>query len=587
MKLKIIIFFLAIGFAASVDAQNSALSMYQTPNDNAQGDIIIKTARASITTACTYFCVNRFGFTNNENGGYSGFQDSPDKGHCYIYSIWDASNNQTITAAYVGSGTVVENFGGEGTGLKSMNSTLGWTLGQWYSFATRRWDVGNHTYFGYWVRDISGDKWTHLVTMDYPVGGIYFNGTTYSFLEDWSSTGQNVRKMEIKDGFKRKTDGTWLPMTTYTYSINSGDAASGGRSYNYRTAYDAGLTGGGVYMQAGGSTAKTFTGLPPVSFNVNPGTSPANLAIAFTITSATTSSVSWNVPASSTPQFKYTIKVNGTQVASAIASEARSKSISASSGVTVEVILEDILGRTSSKTATVGGGSTVTTVKAFDSEETVGENGAAVNAIDNNNSTIWHTKWYNGIANLPHYITLDLGASYSITGLNYLPRQVGTNGMIKNYEIYVSTDNATWGSYVKTGTWVKSTGEKKVTFTAKTGRYVKLVAKSEVNGNQYTSAAEIKIVTTSGLKSSGLVTKEITPVNVMTSEPEIRGFQGNIYINAGEAINVKVYNLTGGLVLQKELSGGQQTIAIPNKGIYIVKAQNINKQVFTKKVYLE
>ena len=47
-----------------------------------------------------------------------------------------------------------------------------------------------------------------------------------------------------------------------------------------------------------------------------------------------------------------------------------------------------------------------------DSQELVGENGAATNAIDGTPATFWHTEWYQRTAPLPHTIVLDLGAGY-------------------------------------------------------------------------------------------------------------------------------------------------------------------------------
>ena len=50
---------------------------------------------------------------------------------------------------------------------------------------------------------------------------------------------------------------------------------------------------------------------------------------------------------------------------------------------------------------------------------------------------------------------LNMGASYSVSGLRYLPRQDGgsgaVNGRIGQYEVYVSTDGTNWGTAVATG----------------------------------------------------------------------------------------------------------------------------------------
>src|SRR5215471_8283699 len=134
-------------------------------------------------------------------------------------------------------------------------------------------------------------------------------------------------------------------------------------------------------------------------------------------------------------------------------------------------------------------------VVSVDSQELVGENGAATNAIDGNPATFWHTEWFQQTTPLPHTLVLDLGASYQVDGFRYLPRQDGgINGTIAGYEFYVSPDGTTWGTAVATGTLAADTTEKTVRFPAKTGRYVRLVAWAEIHGSPWTSAAELNIL---------------------------------------------------------------------------------------------
>ncbi len=72
-------------------------------------------------------------------------------------------------------------------------------------------------------------------------------------------------------------------------------------------------------------------------------------------------------------------------------------------------------------------------VVSFDSAETVGEDERAVNAIDGNPATIWHTEWAsttgddNDLAH-PHEIVVDLGASYDLGGYSegvFIPNTCG------------------------------------------------------------------------------------------------------------------------------------------------------------------
>jgi PKD repeat protein len=127
-----------------------------------------------------------------------------------------------------------------------------------------------------------------------------------------------------------------------------------------------------------------------------------------------------------------------------------------------------------------------------DSEETAGEDGAATNAFDGDPSTFWHTEWYNSDPSPPHEIWIDLGGIYEIDGFRYLPRQDGgINGTVSQYEFYISLDGINWGSPVAAGTFAKDTDEKEVLFPTATGRFIRLRALSEVNGNRWASMAEV------------------------------------------------------------------------------------------------
>jgi hypothetical protein len=88
-----------------------------------------------------------------------------------------------------------------------------------------------------------------------------------------------------------------------------------------------------------------------------------------------------------------------------------------------------------------------------------------------------------------------MAKEYKVTAFTYLSRQDGNqNGMVKSFELYLSTDGETWGSPVVTGQFKNTTSQQVATLNTPTiGRYIKFVAKSEINGNAWTSAAEIGI----------------------------------------------------------------------------------------------
>ena len=141
-----------------------------------------------------------------------------------------------------------------------------------------------------------------------------------------------------------------------------------------------------------------------------------------------------------------------------------------------------------------------------DSQETTCGNYGAVNSFDGNRATFWHTKWCPSAPGLPHEIQINLGATYNISGFQYLPRQDGcSNGWISQYEFYVSADGVNWGTPVANGTFNYGTATTgcfgasvvpaiKVLFPATSGHYIRLRALGEVTGNAHTSMAELNVL---------------------------------------------------------------------------------------------
>ncbi|MAG93640.1 MAG: hypothetical protein CMJ48_07815 [Planctomycetaceae bacterium] len=116
-------------------------------------------------------------------------------------------------------------------------------------------------------------------------------------------------------------------------------------------------------------------------------------------------------------------------------------------------------------------------------------------AMDGNPETMWHTDFATRQTDHPHQITIDLGKSYKIEGMEYLPRTGGGNGTIAKYECYVSDNKKNFGKPIAEGTFTKSAGQQTVKFaSAATGRYVRVRALSEVAGRAWTSIAELRLL---------------------------------------------------------------------------------------------
>lgn len=125
------------------------------------------------------------------------------------------------------------------------------------------------------------------------------------------------------------------------------------------------------------------------------------------------------------------------------------------------------------------------------------DEGDASYLVDGDPSTIWHTMYSITLAKYPHWVDFDAGKQKLIKGFTYLARQDGSlNGCIKDYEIYVSNDNKTWGEPVVKGSFEKTAKLQKVMFGKPVkARYVRLRALNEQSGQDYASGAEFTLVT--------------------------------------------------------------------------------------------
>lgn len=238
---------------------------------------------------------------------------------------------------------------------------------------------------------------------------------------------------------------------------------------------------------------------------------------------------------------------------------------------------------------------TAWTLLYADSQESTSENGAAVNAFDGNSTTKWHTQYNPTSTPYPHEIQIDLNATYTLSTFKYLPRQDGnTNGRVKDYEIYVSTNASNWGTPVATGTFANDATEKVVSFTALNGRYIRFRALSEVNGNPWASAAEIKLAGCLATAASSVITG--MPVQPSASDSKKKTVE--IFPNpARDVLNIKltgyegntdvqIYDIQGRLVLKKILNADWMTVNISRleAGVYTVKVKNKNEESTVKMI---
>ncbi len=221
-----------------------------------------------------------------------------------------------------------------------------------------------------------------------------------------------------------------------------------------------------VALNAAGATSFAATGLPPgVSLNTATGAisgAPAaqgtyNVTVSASNANGTVSTqLLWRVSAPGNPRF--------------VRLEALSEVAGNPWTSMAEFNLQDDNGITLPRTGWAA---------SADSVELTGENGAAVNAIDGNAATIWHTQRQAASPAHPHTFTVDLGTTARLGGFRYLPRAGGGDGTIALYNFYVSADGVNWGNPVASGdlrTLGANADEKTVRFTLAQGNRAPVLA---------------------------------------------------------------------------------------------------------------
>jgi len=132
---------------------------------------------------------------------------------------------------------------------------------------------------------------------------------------------------------------------------------------------------------------------------------------------------------------------------------------------------------------------------AYDPTVATATSGQGFFAVDGIDDWYTYTVWESSGA-LPQAVTVDLGqVQPDVSVLNYVPRYIAqmgpsTDGAITSYNVYVSTDNATF-TMVASGDWPASGLMKTAAFDPVAERYLRLEA-TAVNGTN-AAATEIAV----------------------------------------------------------------------------------------------
>ena len=115
-------------------------------------------------------------------------------------------------------------------------------------------------------------------------------------------------------------------------------------------------------------------------------------------------------------------------------------------------------------------------------------------AIDGDPNTFWHSRYSPTEAPRPHFLVIDTGKTSKIAGLKYTGREDLGNGRVDEYEISLSADGRDWGQPVAHGHFHNDSSEQTVKWPPVPARYVKFVPLSEVNGQVFSSVAELDLL---------------------------------------------------------------------------------------------
>ena len=165
-------------------------------------------------------------------------------------------------------------------------------------------------------------------------------------------------------------------------------------------------------------------------------------------------------------------------------------------------------------------------IRAVSSQETSSENGAAINAIDGSTATKWHTKYSGTPAVAPHYIEIDMGSSYTVSGLLCAPRMDNPsfNGLVREFLLSVSNDGNTWTT-VTGGSWMPYYSE--IYFQPIEARYFRFTA---ISGT-YASVSEFDMLQ----NTPSYTISNVTPTYQIGTGSWLQS--SNISVNQGSVLN--------------------------------------------------
>ncbi|WP_157812233.1 DUF3472 domain-containing protein [Polaribacter sp. ALD11] len=380
-----------------------------------------------------------FFMVNGHAQGYFGLQVNSDSERRVLFSIWSAfttddpnqiPDDYKVTSLGHGVGVTVQDFGNEGSGIQSFKN-IGWEAGVTYKLLLKGEPSasvsGSTDYTGYFFNPET-NEWELIASLRRPKTNTYLK-RPHSFLENFNpSTGYKTRQGEYGNQWAYTTDNTWSEITTASFSVDATAAAGD------RLDFSGGSNGNKFFLKNCGF------------FN--------NDVQAGTMFTRASSGTAPNIDFSALP-------------------------------VATPPVNAVLLDRTN------------WSIVDFSSEEAVGESGAgnglASDILDGDKETYWHSCWNGdcGAAAYPHHLTIDMGASKEIAGLQFNQRS-NTSRSVSNITVSVSADNINWTS-LGSFNLAQSSDDQNIDFgSSQTTRYIKITMNSAHDGDRFASLGEIK-----------------------------------------------------------------------------------------------
>lgn len=398
-----------------------------------------------IPTACDFTgtYVEAFGFHN----GYIGIQNNGimsngAMNHTVIFSSWDNGDTDADAslAAYKRSGiigidstlqnTVVERFGGEGTGCHVILNGDYWKPGKWVRFLLnvrpeqiQLKDGSNYenTIISAWYNVRGEDNEWHYISSQRMAGQtLYFGSGFNAFLEEYTrgntSQGNAKHKAYYRRVFTRSMQGgKWFNRNIFSFGHTDGGNSKGARNDRHQTYvnYDGEQA---ILMQSGGYIEPNMPQGDGRSFSIN-----------------------YLEPGDFLPSDETLAQLIERNVTPALHTQDVQRMNTALEGAFKEIE------------------QSTWKVKGFDSEETVGEgadNGRANLVLDGKANTYWHSDWRSGLhSDYPHFITFAHNGDTELDRIELTTHSghSSSNYLAKTVQVQTSTNNGS--SWTTQGTY--------------------------------------------------------------------------------------------------------------------------------------